>query len=289
MIFLLVIFSIGTIVGVANIIPGLSGGTMAVITGIYERIISIISSLFKNIKKWSVLKKDLLFLLPVILGALTGILLLSNLIKYLLVAHYMPTLFCFLGLIAGSLPLIFRKANHKGFNGKYLIGFLITLAFMLMLAYLSSQLQSIVPVEAFGMSLLEYLLIAVYGMIAAAVMVVPGISGSMIMMMLGVYNAVINAVSSLNIMVLIPFIIGAVFGIVLISKLIKLLLDRFYGYTYYVILGFVTGSIVFIFPGFSFNMDGLISFIAFAAGAAISYKISALKPSDHSQTGITEN
>lgn len=79
----------------ANIIPGVSGGTMAVITGIYERIIGIISGLFKNIRKWSVLKKDLLFLLPVILGALTGILLLSNLIKYLLESHYMPTLFCF--------------------------------------------------------------------------------------------------------------------------------------------------------------------------------------------------
>lgn len=279
----------GAIVGVANIIPGVSGGTMAVITGIYEKIIGIISSLFKNIRKWNILKKDLLFLLPVILGALGGILLLSNLIKYLLEAHYMPTLFCFLGLIAGSLPLIFKKANHKGFNVKYLIGFLVTLAFMITLAYLSSQSKSITSVEAFGSSPLDFLLIAIYGMIAATAMVVPGISGSMIMMMLGVYNAVIDAVSSLNFMVLIPFIIGAVFGLVLISKLIKLLLDRFYGYTYYVILGFVAGSIVFIFPGFAFNMDGLISFAAFAAGAAISYKISALKPREHNQTGITEN
>ncbi len=285
----LVNFLKGAIVGVANIIPGVSGGTMAVITGIYERIINIISSLFKNIKKWDVLKKDLLFLSPVILGALAGIFLLSNLIKYLLEAHYMPTLFCFLGLIAGSLPLLFKKANHNGFKGKYLIGFLVTLAFMLTLAYLSSQSKSIAPVEAFGPSLLEFLMIAVYGMIAATAMVVPGISGSMIMMMLGVYNAVIDAVSSLNIMVLIPFIIGAVFGIVLISKLIKFLLDRFYGYTYYVILGFVAGSIVFIFPGFSFNMDGLISFIAFAAGAAISFKISSLKPTKHNQTGIIKN
>ena len=285
----LVNFLKGAVVGVANIIPGVSGGTMAVITGIYERIIGIISGLFKNIRKWSVLKKDLLFLLPVILGALTGILLLSNLIKYLLESHYMPTLFCFLGLIAGSLPLIFKKANHKGFNGKYLIGFLVTLAFMLTLAYLSAQSKSITSVESFGTSLLDFLLIAIYGMIAATAMVVPGISGSMIMMMLGVYNAVIDAVSSLNITVLIPFIIGAVLGIVLISKLIKLLLDRFYGYTYYVILGFVAGSIVFIFPGFAFNMDGPISLAAFAAGAAISYKVSALKPAKHNQTGITEN
>ena len=105
-------------------------------------------------------------------------------------------------------------------------------------------------------------------------MVVPGISGSFILLLLGVYSAIISAISSLNILVLIPFGIGVVIGILVSSKIIDFLLEHFYGYTYFSIIGFVLGSLLAIYPGFSFDLAGISSAICFVFGCIFSFLVS---------------
>ena len=267
----------GAVVGIANIIPGVSGGTMAVITGIYNKLIDIIGNILSHLKSWTKLKEDLKFIIPIGIGAVIGIVAFSKLLKWLLENHNMPTLYCFLGLIIGGLPLIFKNANEKGFNKKYIIPLVLTCGFMIVLNILGSNVEDGTGIKEFGKSPTEMIKLFFYGFIAAGTMIIPGISGSMVMMIMGIYTAVLTAVSNLDIIALIPFAIGVVVGIILVSKLINILLSKFYGYTYYAILGFIIGSIIFIFPGFAFNISGLISVITFAIGFAISYFLSKIK------------
>ena len=263
----------GAVVGIANIIPGVSGGTMAVITGIYEKLIDIIGNIFSHLKSWTKLKEDLKFIIPIGIGAVVGIVAFSKVLEWLLGSYEMPTLYCFLGLIIGSLPLIFKNANDKGFNIKYIIPFVITTALMILLNMIN--VDETILVE-FGKTPIDILKLVGYGFVAAGTMIIPGISGSMVLMIMGIYNAILAAVSSLNITVLIPFAIGVGIGIIIVSKIIDMLLAKFYGYTYYAILGFIIGSIVFIFPGFAFSLTGLASVITFVIGFVVSFMISKI-------------
>lgn len=266
----------GAVVGIANIIPGVSGGTMAVITGIYEKLIDIIGNILSHLKSWTKLKEDLKFIIPIGIGAVVGIVGFSKLLKWLLTSYEMPTLYCFLGLIIGSLPLIFKNANEKGFNKKYIIPFIVTTAFMIGLNFIAMAVGESDAIMQFNKTPIDMLKLVGYGFIAAGTMIIPGISGSMVLMIMGAYTAILTAVSELNIIILIPFAIGVGIGIIVVSKIIDMLMDKFYGYTYYAILGFIIGSIIFIFPGFAFSLTGLASVITFAIGFIVSFMISKI-------------
>lgn len=266
----------GAVVGIANIIPGVSGGTMAVITGIYQKLIYIIGNILSHLKSWTKLKEDLKFIIPIGLGAIIGIVAFSKVLKWLLDNYEMPTLYCFLGLIIGSLPLIFKSANKKGFNIKYVIPFIVTTVLMILLNILAMNISEGNTLTEFGRTTTDILKLLGYGFVAAGTMIVPGISGSMVLMIMGVYEAILTAVSNLDIIVLIPFIIGVGIGIIIVSKIIDILMNKFYGYTYYAILGFIIGSIIFIFPGFTFNLTGFVSIITFIIGFLISFFVSKI-------------
>ena len=115
----------GMLIGIANIIPGLSGGTMAITVGIYEKLISTIGNFFKKFKE--TFKENMIFLIPIGLGAVIGVVGFSKLLEFLLDKFAMPTKFAFIGLILGSFPLIFKKANKSGFKKSFIIPFIITL------------------------------------------------------------------------------------------------------------------------------------------------------------------
>lgn len=266
----------GAVVGIANIIPGVSGGTMAVITGIYEKLIDIIGNILSHLKSWTKLKEDLKFIIPIGIGALVGIVGFSKLLKWLLESYEMPTLYCFLGLIIGSLPLIFKNANEKGFNIKYIIPFVITTGFMIGLNIIAMNVNEASAIVEFGKTPIDMLKLLGYGFVAAGTMIIPGISGSMVLMIMGVYEAILTAVSTLDIITLIPFAIGVGIGIIVVSKIIDMLIAKFYGYTYYAILGFIIGSIIFIFPGFALSLTGLASVITFVIGFVVSFMISKI-------------
>ena len=265
----------GMIIGIANIIPGLSGGTMAISVGVYEKLINTIGNFFKKFKE--TFKENMIFLIPIGLGAVIGVVGFSKLLEFLLNKCKMPTQFAFIGLILGSFPLIFKNANKKGFKKSYIIPFVVTLAIGLLLTVLEIMGVTGTEVSSFDLNFVNIILLFIYGFIAAGTMVIPGLSGSFMLLLLGVYSAILSAVSSLNIPVLIPFGIGVIAGILICAKVIDLLLNKFYGATYYAIIGFIVGAIPAIYPGFSFNVIGIVSIVTLVLSFTASYMFSKLE------------
>ena len=188
------------IIGLANIIPGVSGGTMAVVFGVFDRLIASISNIRKEFKK------SILFLLPIGLGAGVAILLLSQGLKWLLDHYYMATNLFFIGVIVGSIPMIFGKAVEGGFKIRNLIPFVVTFAMMIGMMFLSPEGEQVI---ARSLDVLTFIKLLVFSAIAAISMIIPGLSGSFVMLLLGTYNTVITAIAELNIVMLIPVVIGA--------------------------------------------------------------------------------
>lgn len=253
----------GMLIGIANVIPGVSGGTMAVVLNIYDKLISYISGFFKD---W---KKCLAFLLPIGLGAGAGILLFSKLIKMLMTDYPIQTNFFFIGLIVGSLPLLFKKSLEQKFNPLNIIPFIITLGILIFMAYVAPPDASKVMFTA--LSYKAFLYLCVGGFIGAAAMVVPGISGSFILLLMGLYTTIINAIAELNIPLLIPVAIGVAIGIIATTKAINTLLKRYPQTTYFAILGLVVGSIFTIFPGFGVGITAITAIVALIVGFFTAY------------------
>ena len=190
----------GMLIGISNIIPGVSGGTIAVVTGVYEQLISAIGNFFKKFKE--TFKDNMKLLIPIGLGAVVGVVLFSKLLEYLLETHEIPTYFAFLGLIVGSFPLIFKNALSKGFKKTYLIPFIITFAIGLTLTILEKCGVVGTGIESFGLDIVSIIILFFAGMIAASTMIIPGISGSFVLLLMGVYHPLLSAVSALNIPIL---------------------------------------------------------------------------------------
>lgn len=249
----------GVVIGVSNVIPGVSGGTMAVVMNIYDDLINALS-----IKK---LKQNWLFLLTVIIGLGAGILLFSKAITFLFENYFMPTNFFFIGLIIGSIPMIYKRAAIDGIKPSGIIAFIIGLGVMIVMFVFKDvdNGQNIVRTLDAGM----FAILFISAIAAAFSMVIPGISGSLIMLILGSYATVIAAVDELNIQILIPVGLGVVVGIFLALKVMKALLARAPGLTYFAILGLVVGSLISIYPGFAFDTMGLISVITLVVGTAL--------------------
>lgn len=259
----LINFFKGMVIGIANIIPGVSGGTMAVVLNIYDKLISSVSDILKD---W---KKNLIFLLPIGAGAGTGIVVFSKLIKTLLEIKPIPTNFFFIGLILGSIPMISKKALESKLKVSSIIPFIITFGILIALSIVMPPEVNTTIIRDLNVNSFIQLLIA--GIIGASAMVVPGISGSFILLLIGLYTTAITAVAELNIPLLIPIALGVIIGIIFTTKIINKLLNRFPQPTYFAILGLVVGSIFSIYPGFTLNGDGIIAIIAMIIGTILAY------------------
>ena len=235
----LINFIKGFILGIANVIPGVSGGTMAVSMGLYELILSSIGNFFKDIKG------NFIKLLPIILGILVAIVSTSKLVTYALTNYKAQTLCLFIGLIFGGVSLIMRKIKGKGSKTNYLIFFVIFF-FVISLNFLKTGL---IEISFANMGIIDYLLLLLIGFIASSAMVIPGISGSFILMVLGYYDKIIYTVTDFsklgsNLLILVPFGIGVIIGIVFMAKLITNLIKKYETKTYFAIMGFVLSSVV---------------------------------------------
>ena len=234
----------GAVIGVSNIIPGVSGGTMAVSMGIYDRVIYAVNNLFRQFRK------NIRELLPIIIGVLIGLFAFAALIGSLLGTKSdeipmtrLPTNFAFIGLILGGLPAIYKRVNMKNAKVPGVILFLVFLALVVVLPLLN-------PPEARTVdhSIGTILLMIPLGAIASSTMVIPGVSGSMILMLLGYYNSVINAMNDLrggdwsSLAILLPYAVGLLVGIVFIAKLMNFLLKKHAALTFCAIFGLVIGS-----------------------------------------------
>ena len=257
----------GVVIGVANAIPGVSGGTMMVIMKVFDRLLGAVTL---NLKK---LKENFVFLLTIIIGMGIGVILSAKVLNICFENFYVQTQFFFMGVVLGSLPMIYKEATkEKKLEPIHLIPFAIGLGVIIGVTVISmsatnSVITSLTPVTFF------YLLMI--SVVAAAAMIMPGLSGSLVLLILGGYQTVINAVDEMNIMVLIPVGIGIILGILLCAKVITLCLKKWQRGTYAVILGLIVGSFYAIWPretidsvtgeitgaSFEFNSTGIIAIV----------------------------
>lgn len=255
-------FIYGILIGAANIIPGVSGGTMAVILGVYDRLIAAVGTLRRRFLE------NVIFLVPIALGAGTGILLFSHLIGFLLESAPMATNFFFLGLIIGSVPMIYRRTTASGpLKPVYALPFCGALGIMLLISFLPVA-QGGAPITALDVP--AFFLLLFCSAVAAASMILPGLSGSMVMMILGVYASVLNAISDMNLVVLAPVGLGILTGIFGGAKAVHYCMEHYITGTYCAILGLMAGSVVPVIKnaGFSLDMTGAFALAAFVLGCA---------------------
>lgn len=253
----------GMVIGISNVIPGVSGGTMAVVLGIYDKLISAVNGFFKN---W---KKHIGFLIQIGIGAGLGIVLFSNLINILLADYAQPTCFFFIGLILGSFPMLYKRATKGKVRPVNYTWFLVTLALMIAMSMVSDKDMTSVAMTT--LSLKSFISLFAAGFIAAAAMVLPGVSGSLVLLILGLYTTFTTAISDFNIPLLIVIALGVVAGILSMTKLIEALLRKFPQPTYFAICGLILGSIFPVYPGFSVGIIGIISIITCIFGFIITY------------------
>lgn len=259
----LISFLKGMALSVGAIAPGVSGGTLAVIFGIYERITETIAHAFKNFKE------NVAFFFPIALGGGFGVLIFSRLINFLFKNYNIEVKYLFIGLIIGTFPSLFKHANKKGFKYTYLIPFVLTLGIAVVFSILDGKAMNIIPEANEG-----FFQLIIYGSIIGFGTIIPGISASFILMYMGAYELVLDSIANINIPVLIPLGIGFALSIVLFARLINWLFKKVFGYTNYAVLGFVIGSIVPIFPGFKMDFRYLIGLALFLIGFYISLYLS---------------
>ncbi len=243
----------GILIGLANIIPGVSGGTMMVSMGVYEKIIGVVNNLFKD------LKKSILTLLPIGIGMFVGIVVFSFIIPWCLDVYPFPTSFCFIGLILGGVPAIIKptKESLKTEGKSISIAHIISFIFFFCLAVgMAAMNETQTTTASFDVNLGFMIIIFIVGVVTAATMVIPGVSGSLVLMILGFYAGIMDAISGFiasvfafdwaaiiyYIGILAPFGIGVIVGIFAVAKLIEWLFDKFPSVTYSGILGLIIAS-----------------------------------------------
>ncbi len=276
----------GMVIGIANIIPGVSGGTMMVSMGIYDKLIHCITHLFSKFKE------NLKFLLPIFLGAGAALIGLSFVIEPAFEHFPLQTNCLFIGLIFGGIPAIWK--NLKNDDGKvkpnvsHLIPFIIFFAIVVGMALLGGTEGTEVDLSFNFLSALKLFGV---GIIASATMVIPGVSGSMMLLLLGYYNPIIEAINDFvksivkwnvdgilnGCGILIPLGIGIVIGIFAIAKIIEIVLAKFPLYAYWAILGLIVASPISILLvgeiGTITVVNVLVSIVTFVVGFFVARKL----------------
>ena len=266
----------GAWIGGTMTVPGVSGGSMAMILGVYDRLIGSVNGIFHKERR----RESLLFLLKFLLGAVAGLFLFSRLITFLLEneACAFPTRFFFLGAVVGGAPMIFRSAGVKRVSAAVFLYPIIGIAAALLISLIPSGLFEIGG-EGFLSVLLGILIQLVGGLVIAVALVLPGISVSQMLLVLGIYEPLTEAVSSLDFMALlsfIPLVIGTVAGIFLTTGILERAMKRHPTGTYLLILG----SLPELFPGMPAGWEIPLCLLTAAAGFFAVFWISKKETSE---------
>lgn len=245
----------GLVVGSSMLVPGVSGGTTAIVLGIYDKLIHAVSTFFKDIFK------NLAFLSVFCLGAGLGIVLFARLMVWAVNEWELPMMFLFLGAIIGSIPMIYRQSTATSVKPLNILFALAGLIIVLSLGFLP-QAGS----EFSGSSLSSMVVLFITGIVIAAAIVLPGISTSHMLLILGLYSTTLEAIQSFNLLFLIPLGLGGITGIFLITSILEKALRKFPQHSYFMIIGFILGSIIDILPGFPSGWEIPVCIATFAAG-----------------------
>ncbi len=284
----------GAAIGVAFIIPGFSGGSVAAILGIYEKLVESVAGLFKHFKS------SVLFLLPILIGLVLGVAALILPIQWGLKNFPIPTVSLFVGLALGGLPSVTEKVRGKP-KWTHILACLIPLAFAASLCFLptASQPEGFLLHLNFG----GYLLLILIGAVGACALVIPGISGSMLLLIFGYYGPLVQLLTDhllrgrdvgVSLLVFLCAGIGMIIGFFGISALMKYLLAKFPRGTYFAIIGFIVGSIPAVYASViretgNIHMSNPWYFVAAAAmllaGAALSFALVLFARKKRNHTG----
>ncbi len=275
----------GIVIGISNVIPGVSGGTMMVSMGIYDRLILVLTHFIKR------MKEAVALLVPIAIGMLLAIAIFAKLFSEVLFPRFpLQTNLFFIGLILGGLPIIYRKVKGVSIRLPQIIAFLLFFVLVTVLAFVGEGGGADADIT---LSVGNVIKLFGVGVIAAATMVIPGVSGSMIMMILGYYNTIINTINDFidalrafdipamldTFVVLVPFGIGVVVGIVAVAKLIEFMLKKFPAVTYWAIIGLIVASPIAILIMMEIGSIGIIEILSgvvlLVVGFVISMKIGA--------------
>ncbi|NBJ92588.1 DUF368 domain-containing protein [Parablautia muri] len=272
----------GIVMGTANIIPGVSGGTMAVSMGIYDKMIHSVTHLFKE------LKESLKFLIPIAIGMGIALVGLSFVIEPAFEHFPLQTNCLFIGLIVGGLPAVCKKVKGKGIKTSYILPFLIFFAVVVGMAAIGEKEGAAADLS---FSLWSVMKLFVVGVIASATMVIPGVSGSMMLLLMGYYNPIVasiknfvTALASFDVAgmiqgcgVLVPMGIGIVAGVFAIAKLIEVIFEKFPIQAYWAIIGLIVASPFAIFllgDVGTITVPGIVvSVVTFGIGFVIAMKL----------------
>ncbi|PIC63566.1 DUF368 domain-containing protein [Sporosarcina sp. P13] len=231
----------GFLMGISDLVPGVSGGTIAFILGIYDRLLISISGFFS--KDW---KKHIGFLLPLGIGMGATIIIFSKVISYLLKHYHEPTQYLFLGLIIGVIPFVSKQAGlKKNFKFHHLVLMLVVAVALASTIWL----KPVDPLVITHLTVKTAIILFFSGWAGSMAMLLPGVSGSFVLLLLGVYTTVITAISDFNIPIILATGAGIAVGFIVSSKLIRLLLAHYRTGMFAVIIGLIIGSVFVIFPG----------------------------------------
>ena len=254
--------------GISDLIPGVSGGTIAFILGIYDELLTSISGFFS--RDW---KKHVGFLLPLGIGIGATLLLFSRVIEFLLKNYHAPTQFFFMGLILGVLPFIAKQAGvKKNFKWTHFLFILLVGAALAATAFIkpldSTQITTLTATNTVGLFFA--------GWAGSMAMLLPGISGSFILLLLGVYSTAIGALSNLNLPIIAVIGAGVIVGFIVSSKVISYLLANFTHITFAAIIGLIIGSVFVVYPGIpESGTPFVMSIIAFFTGLIVANMFSS--------------
>jgi len=251
----------GMIVGIGGVAPGLSGSVLLIIFGLYRQTLEALGSLLKDFRK------NITFLLPLVAGMILGVLAFSKVIDFCLRSYEMPTRFCFLGLIVGTLPMVWQEVKKEGFSkGYYLV---ILLALGLGIWFFTVNPNAFPQVTE--PSLLQKI---VLGAAVALTAIVPGVDPAVFLSTLGLYELYVTALATLDVSILLPMLIGVAGGAVVISNLMSALFRKAYTATFSVIFGIFLSMIPNMLTDncrLGFNGVSTVSMVLALIGFGVSY------------------
>lgn len=274
----------GAFLGISVIAPGISGSIMAVMMGIYDDLINIISNPFKKFKK------NFIYLLPMGLGAVISVLLLLHALDFLFENYTVPAYLLFMSLIAGSVPTVIDEARGEPIKKRYFIGTALAFAFALTIGILAKSDFAIAIDTANTASTAMKIYLPACGAVAGMMSMVPGMSISMLLMMFGIYEPLLSLATGLmspdrwftpawfgEALTVGTVVLAFLVGMVLFSNITKTVFKKYHSLGFLMVLGFMSGSIVSIFPGLPQGaLNWILSIVAIAIGLSISYLFKAL-------------
>ena len=251
----------GIVVGIGGVSPGLSGSVLLIIFGLYQKTLDALGNFFKD------MKKNGKFLLPLVLGMFAGVLMFSKIINFFMNRFEMPTCFCFLGLILGTLPMVWQEVKKKGLAHWHYGCILLAAAG----GFWFFRVNPNVFPQVTDPTLLQSVFL---GVAVAATAIIPGVDPAVFLSTLGFYRMYVAALADFNLAVLVPMVIGLGLGAVAISFFMSFLFKRFYSATYSVIFGIFLSMIPNMLNEncrLGFNGSSAISIALLVAGFLVSY------------------